>query len=329
MKDDDRIKTYLKIPDLLYCQVTTTSKNNNKVLEDIIRDLLKEQFSKIFPSIYKTLRYLRTSNTKKLCDTFWLYSFNSVSKCNDSDDEILHLCYKYMHFNNNMGGTYRNMEFEEKMLNKLFEMKESIAYLPFKFCRLSAFIFGYGLHKMEITELNHHLDKLRSFIPQLLPQDIILLTKGIQIHSLLKKKQKNLSVRDHALSKFTHILEEYCLDLCSNNKLSIFDLNIVFRSNINTKSMSYKSDYLNQILLQYENSEDDLNPRSVRDASYNLYLAGAYVPAFADRIVDYIASQKTDINSNVLSKVLLMCYIFGHNIKNQEFLIYALKILER
>lgn len=329
MKHDERIKTYLKLPDLLYCQVSTTSCNNNKIIEVITKDLLKEPFAKIFPSIYKTLRYLKTPNNK-LCDTFWVASLNSVLKCADSDDEILQLCYKYMHFNNNMGGTYRNLEFEKRMLNKLFEMKETIAYvIPFKFCRLSAFIFAYGLHRLEITELNQHLNRLISFMPQLIPQDIILLSKAIQIHMLFKKKHMNFSVRDQALTKFVHVLEDYCQRILSKKDLSIFDLNIIFRSNINLKSVNYKSENLNKILSLYDDSKDDLTPRSVRDASYNLYLSGSYIPTFANRITDYVASEKHDINANVVSKILVMCYMFGHIINNENFLKYALKVIER
>lgn len=88
-----------------------------------------------------------------------------------------------MHFNNNLGGTYRHKNFEyeinEILLNELINGISSI--IPTKFAKLSSFILAYGYKSNSNTIPNIIIDKIEDMSLQLNIIDCLQLSRALQI----------------------------------------------------------------------------------------------------------------------------------------------------
>lgn len=93
-------------------------------------------------------------------------------------------CHRYMHFNNNLNGTYRHIPFEKTVVQLLIDdLDKGIScLLPSKFTKAASFILSYG-----------HTPRDRFIFPEFIIQrmeamqqqftifDCLQLTRGIQI----------------------------------------------------------------------------------------------------------------------------------------------------
>lgn len=76
------------------------------------------QSSETLQTVFKVLRLLKISDID-LCDSFWSKAINEIfiTKEDNLTHQITKQIQKYMFFNNNLGGTYRHLEFEKSKLN--------------------------------------------------------------------------------------------------------------------------------------------------------------------------------------------------------------------
>lgn len=93
-------------------------------------------------------------------------------------------CHRYMHFNNNLNGTYRYIPFEKAMVKLLIDdLNQGIGSLvPSRFSKAAAFILSYG-H----TPRDKHIfpefivQKIEAMQEQFTIYDCLQLTRGIEI----------------------------------------------------------------------------------------------------------------------------------------------------
>lgn len=98
-------------------------------------------------TLFKILRYLKISNVH-ICDGYWSKVMHEIrNNATEQQSYVLaRHCHRYMHFNNNLGGTYHHKEFEKYVTGLLVEeMRTGItAFIPSKFAKVAAFIIAYG-----------------------------------------------------------------------------------------------------------------------------------------------------------------------------------------
>lgn len=94
-------------------------------VEKIIEEHIKSSsFNDNVISIFSLLRSVKTKN-RPLCDLFWNSAANYLNTHPKDYLLLLNISFKYMHFNNNMGGTYRNEQFEAASNGNLLALMRS------------------------------------------------------------------------------------------------------------------------------------------------------------------------------------------------------------
>lgn len=117
----------LSLPlELLNCSGITAAPlcstvQSEKIIEEHIKS---SSFNDNIVSIFTLLRHVKTKN-RALCDLFWNSTANYLNAHPDDYLLLLNISFKYMHFNNNMGGTYRNEKFEETSNGQLLALMRS------------------------------------------------------------------------------------------------------------------------------------------------------------------------------------------------------------
>lgn len=93
-------------------------------------------------------------------------------------------CHSYMHFNNNLNGTYRHFAFERTVVNLLInDMQTGIsALLPSVFAKSASFIISYGHTNRDKKMFPEFIvQKVEAMEEQFTITDCYHLTRGIQI----------------------------------------------------------------------------------------------------------------------------------------------------
>lgn len=131
------------------------------------------------------LRFLKISNVY-ICDGYWTKVLNEIRN-NASERESYILarhCHRYMHFNNNLGGTYRHKDFEKYVISLLMdELNNGISGLiPSKFAKLAAFVLAYGHTPNSRNNFpDMIIDKIEDMVEQFKIIDCLQISRGIQI----------------------------------------------------------------------------------------------------------------------------------------------------
>lgn len=93
-------------------------------------------------------------------------------------------CHRYMHFNNNLNGTYRFIPFEKAIVKLIVnDLDKGItAILPSKFAKAASFIMSYGHTPHDKYKFPEFIiRKLEDMQEQFTIFDCLQLTRGIQI----------------------------------------------------------------------------------------------------------------------------------------------------
>lgn len=208
-------------PDIL-CLAPFTSLKMRSYFERLIVEQLEEKdFHEYVMVIFKALRYFKTSNTK-LCDAFWIKSMKSV------EEELKNIPHhflgmkeltrrkvyqRYMYFNNNLGGTYRNFALERTMSAVLMKDLETCGFLPNKVASMAAFIIGYS-SKEGIPDSVY--EKVIRCGPQFSIYDTMSISRGMQIALALNRKnpQRKLMQQITTISRMLDARTEEFLKVC-------------------------------------------------------------------------------------------------------------------
>lgn len=131
------------------------------------------------------LRYLKISNTY-ICDGYWSKVQHEIqNNASERENYILaRHCHRYMHFNNNLGGTYRHKEFEKYVVSAMVaDLNTGItAMVPAQFSKVASFILAYG-HTPNSRQVfpEFIISKIESMAEQFRIIDSLQISRGIQI----------------------------------------------------------------------------------------------------------------------------------------------------
>lgn len=179
---------YTQSIELLACSVMYSLPDERKKMTEkakkiLYTDNLMDETTT--PIVFKVLRLLKISNTK-LCDKYWT-SVSNLIRNNPMEQEIYILIrhfQRYMNFNNNLAGTYRNYNFEQFITSYLVDdLKNGISsMIPSKFAKIASFILAYG--QVTNGQLSFPVDvieKIEEMQHQFTVLDCLHISRGLQI----------------------------------------------------------------------------------------------------------------------------------------------------
>lgn len=222
--------------ELLSLAVLHISPDQRTKIANLVRGILsKYQISSASTNdtlqmTFKILRLLKISDIS-LCDSFWVKCLNQIygTKVQSVRYKIIQFINKYMFFNNNLGGSYRNIEFEKSVIEMAKDELKSPTS-PREFSVFASFIIAYD-DENEIAQWI--VDKIDQIHDQLNVRDCWQISRGIQIlnemrlkqfittklanqmqflnYSLEKSMMRHLADPDLHLSSFNKILKSYLI----------------------------------------------------------------------------------------------------------------------
>jgi hypothetical protein len=151
-----------------------------------------------------------------------------------------------MHFNNNLGGTYRYYEFERQMIQWLWHEVENGAagVIPSKFARVASFMLAYGnigqggsiISESTVTQL---MSRVLDMAPQFSKMDCMYISRGLQIGANLGSHRKGISSR--FLGVFRNI--DTAMNSCAQqhlqeDMLSVVDINTMMKAYISRRGQA-------------------------------------------------------------------------------------------
>lgn len=174
--------------ELLACSVMYALPGKRAKLTEYAKDFIySKELSHVAPlsTLFKILRYLKISNVH-ICDGYWSKVMNEI-RANEAEQQnyvLARHCHRYMHFNNNLGGTYHHKEFEKYVTGLMVEeMRTGItACIPTKFAKVAAFIIAYG-HTPNSRQMlpEFVVCRIEDMAKQFRILDCLHISRGIQI----------------------------------------------------------------------------------------------------------------------------------------------------
>lgn len=204
------------------------------------------QSGETLQTVFKILRLLKISDIN-LCDVYWNKVLNEIYGTKEPN-LIYRLCkyiQKYMFFNNNLGGTYRHIEFEKSMIQMImFELKSPL--FPKDFAKLASFIIAYGDGSAGVAIPQFIVDQIESLQEQFTIKDCLQLSRGVQILLEVKFKRPLNSVLANQVDSINYSLGKCAKRHAKNDQLHLSELNAIIRAFSNRKgeSVSEISSYI-------------------------------------------------------------------------------------
>lgn len=173
--------------ELLACSVMYALPDKRNRMTEYAKEFIysKSSMGVSLTTLFKILRFLKISNIY-ICDGYWSKVLNAI-QMNAAERESYILarhCHRYMHFNNNLGGTYRHKEFERYVVGLLMEELTNgiTALIPSRFAKVSAFVLAYGHTTNSRNEFPPMiLRKMEDMQEQFKIVDCLQISRGIQI----------------------------------------------------------------------------------------------------------------------------------------------------
>lgn len=312
-------------PDIL-CMAPFTPLKSKRFFEVLIAEQLEQKdLYEYIMVIFKALRHIKTSNTK-LCDAFWMKSMTSVEEELQSRPYRLGLqemarrkvYQRYMYFNNNLGGTYRNYALEKALTHLLLEdLKTCMGHLPNKVANMASFIISYSSSEGIPEDV---YEKVLLCGPQFSIFDTLILSRGIQISLALNRKnvQRKLMQQITTICRVLDARTEEFLKSAS----SLIDVTNLTRAYLNRKG-SPRTFTFDRIMAAYPPLLHELNARHIRDIclSFNntLYLA----PDILEAVSQYVVSNQEFLLADTMDLVLMCFYSLGYTPPHVDQLLAA------
>lgn len=237
--------------------------------------------------------------------------------------------HRYMHFNNNLGGTYRHKGVEQTIMTILFqEMQSGItSILPSAFARVVSFMIAYGSHLLrEEVMPDLIIDRIEAMSGQFGIYDSLRISRGIQIaHELRYKFYIPTKEAPHLLR-----IEEV-LNACTARHArdcTIHELNLIIKA-YNARKSPRKSEIFQKLITKYHDYDGDLNSRIIRDIAYNLSTSNHHAANIFDNFMRYTITNSTYVSGETLEKIITCFYSLGYVPDNEEFLATCKMIIDR
>jgi hypothetical protein len=148
-----------------------------------------------------------------------------------------------MHFNNNLGGTYRHYELERRLVQWLWHEVESgtAGVMPSKLSRVASFTLAYGnigQGRSVISEsaVIQMVCKILDMAPQFSKMDCMYISRGLHIGTTLGCQRKGISSR--LLNVFTSVdtaMNNCALEHIKEGVLSLPDINRIMKAYISRR----------------------------------------------------------------------------------------------
>lgn len=295
----------------------------------LIRDIDLESDTAL-PLYFKVLRLLKTSNLE-LCNLYWDKVNEDLQKNLTDPFKLVRYLHRYMHFNNNLGGTYRHRPLENTIMTQLFNEIENgmTAMIPSAFSRAVAFIIGYGSHLLtEDTIPELIIDKVEEIAGQFNIQDCLKLSRGVQIAHELRYKFYIPKKEAPHLVRIEEVLNKCAAQHITSPTLNIIDLNTIVKA-YNARKSSRKSSLFQEMISKYDTIDGQFNSRVLREVTFNLVTSNySCVPMF-ERLIDYTVKNYDFISGDTLEKIVVSFYTLGFIPENEEFFKACHHIIER
>ncbi|KAK7864333.1 hypothetical protein R5R35_009176 [Gryllus longicercus] len=322
--------------ELLTCVTSfTCSPNERKMFENIVENYLKKKLNpRTLTYLFKILRNIKCSNVE-LCDKFW-FSTLQVMEANPEEysyTNILKYSLRYMYFNNNLGGTYRHYEFENKLTEwylNLYE-KSVIGFIPSKFAIMIAFLVAYGEKQQKdfLEKLHDMITRLGEMSSQLSELDCVNISRGIQIASQLNTRSNEKPQMYDMYVKLNSILNECIRRHIDKNDKSVSTTNILMRSYVMRKAPQ-STDISQCFVNRYENINEPINSRMLQDIARNLLVSKCLIPTTIDYLTEYVVQNKANLFGETVELILFLCYELGYTPANVDsFLTTSSEIIFR
>uniref|UniRef100_A0A1A9W857 RAP domain-containing protein n=1 Tax=Glossina brevipalpis TaxID=37001 RepID=A0A1A9W857_9MUSC len=289
--------------------------------------------------LFSALRALKISDIA-ICDTYWnriLQELICASEEEISQLRFLRHCHRYMHFNNNLGGTYRHIGIEQQLSQMAIRAIEYdvSGRIPHIFARLASFVFAYDHTPYNWKKYpNILLSKIINMAEQFTPADCFLISRGIYISLELRYRHQIPPLINMQLATIDSVLTS-CADRYLNtieesqytlNDLNSLTLEFTFVSITALKnSVAY-----HRTLAKYKEVKcNDLNSRLIKDMAFNFTATNYLVPQILESMFEYITNNYEYIAGDTVEKILTCTYNLGYTPKSSEALQKSSLILLR
>jgi hypothetical protein len=241
----------LSLPlELLNCSGATVAPlystlQTEKIIEEHIKSF---SLHSNIVSIFSLLRSVKTKN-RSLCDLFWNSTANYLNTHPDDYLLLLNISFKYMHFNNNMGGTYRNEQFEAASNGNLLALMRS----PHRFItpivsRSVACLLAY-LGEPLPSEL---MARVLSMGGQFTLVDCHNLSRGVRVATSLRNGTRSPELLDQ-LVKISSLVSSCARNfLKKEQQLTLHMTDTLLRTYQNIQGVSTNNSHSSQILIEID-----------------------------------------------------------------------------
>lgn len=135
----------------------------------------------------------------------------------------------FRYFNNNLGGTYRHLEFEKSMIEMLLvELKTLLQ--PKDFAKYASFIIAYGDGTGTQTVPRFIVDKIEQLHEQFSIQDSLQLSRGLQILQEMRVRRPFTKELELKLESINFSLEKSAKRHLKAKDLHLSEMNAIVRA---------------------------------------------------------------------------------------------------
>lgn len=324
VKRADQLLNTTPSTEVIICSLFETLPEKRTKLSQIIAKQIDladpDLFESNLPTLFKALRLLKTSNVA-LCNSYWTKVMNDIRADPSNALKTIRHTHRYMHFNNNLGGTYRHRELEQEIMKFLineFEVGLS-ALIPSQFARSISFILAYGgtMFKEDLMT-DFIVEKLEAMSPQLNSYDCFRISRGIQIAHELRYRYYIPTKEAPHLLRIEDILNSCAERQIRSPGLTIKELNLILKA-FSARKSSRKSVLFQQIITKYDNLQVELNSRIIRDITLNLITCNYRHTKLFEKFIDYTIHNKDYVVGETLEKIITCFFGVGYNPENEEF----------
>ncbi|KAG8230278.1 hypothetical protein J437_LFUL009451 [Ladona fulva] len=332
---NDKDKT-VPIIDLLACLVHSVQPSHKKRFEEATLDFIRTSLNtRLLPVTFKVIRHLKTSNID-LCNTFWSSTLAYIERKPRLQEphRLLRFCHWYMHFNNNLGGTYRHFNFEtaisEIISRNIFDWTN-----PSWIIRASSFLIAYGRISHSPELVLKHSERLFDNLSNLSPDDCLFLSHGLNIALNLGRGSR---VRSKSylwnFPQLARSLDRWSEEQMGSDDLILRSINVIARGYIERRSFYKRTSifpenlakcYEEMVVLARDTGETNsleksnvLSSRSVRDISANMLGGDWLLPKAADCLAEYIVKEEPSLSGEVVERVIQNFFLLNHYPKSAD-----------
>lgn len=197
------------------------------------------QSGETLQTVFKILRLLKISDIN-LCDDYWTKVLNEIYSTKESNlnYRLSKHIQKYMFFNNNLGGTYRHIEFETSMIEMLMLELKSPQF-PKDFAKFASFIIAYGDGSGEMRLPQFIVNKIENLHEQFTVKDCLQLSRGVQILTEVRLRRQMNADLENQIDSINFSLGKCAKRHMKKGELHITELNAIIRAFVNRKGKSH------------------------------------------------------------------------------------------